>query len=151
MAGLNTTLAKCSETTARDCTTREIFLWPLHLKWKCLVALPELSLLPPSVPVCLITFVRSSRHLVYSLAIYMVMERLGLRTPCLSQSPLYVQHLRSGTYGISTQKLFRDSNLHGMKVGPKLHFPAGPILLVTVISSMLGMALVGRLLEIWEK
>lgn len=32
VTGLITMLAKCSENTARDCTTREVFLWPLHLK-----------------------------------------------------------------------------------------------------------------------
>lgn len=128
---LITTLAKCSENIARGCTTRDIFLWPLHLKWKCLVALPELPLLPPSVPLghitCIMTFMSSFRHLVHLLLIYMVMEALGLGTPCLTQSPLYVRHLRSGT---STQKLFRDSNLHGMRGGPELHFPASPILLI---------------------
>lgn len=45
-------LAKCSEDTARDCTTQETFLWPLHLRWKCMVALSNLSLPPhPSLSV----------------------------------------------------------------------------------------------------
>lgn len=45
VTGLITELTECSESTARDCTAQETFLWLLRLKWKRTVALSHLSLM----------------------------------------------------------------------------------------------------------
>lgn len=149
-----------SGTTVRSCTIQETFLWPLHLKWKCPVTLPNLSLPPISVPLSphLYNFL-CYQELTPSclLVTYTVMKTPGMGMPCVSPSPLYVQHLEqrpalgSGTCRISMRGLFRDSSLCGMRVGLKFHFHASPMLLVPAITSSFGTTLMGTLPDIWEK
>lgn len=94
----------------------------------------------------------SSCHLVYLLVIYMVTWALALGMPCLSRSPLHVQHLEeclalhSGTYRVSAQK--QPTRNESQAKAPLF---SKPFYYLFVITSILGMALVGRLLGIPEK
>lgn len=107
----------------------------------------------PSVALCRascgISFViKRSHRLVYLLVTYMMIKAPGVGTPCLSQSPLY----HSGQWRLQhfLPAAVRDSDLCGMGVGLKFCSRTSPKLLVSVITSLFGMALGGDL-EVREK
>lgn len=107
----------------------------------------------PSVALCRascgISFlIKSSHCLVYLLVTYMMIKAPGVGTP-VSLS-LHCTTLGSGACSISSQQLFGDSDLCGMGVGLKFCSRTSPKLLVSVITSLFGMALGGDL-EVREK